>query len=64
MRKVLAEIREGTFAQEWIKEMDTGETHLDELREKAAEERVEDVGREAARADAPRGGQWRQLTFP
>jgi ketol-acid reductoisomerase len=44
MRKVLSEIREGTFAQEWIKEMDTGEAHLDELRAKAAEERVEDVG--------------------
>jgi len=44
MREVLSEIREGTFAQEWIKEMDTGEKQLDELREKAAEERVEDVG--------------------
>jgi ketol-acid reductoisomerase len=44
MRNVLSEIREGTFAQEWIKEMDTGETHLDELREKAADERVEEVG--------------------
>ena len=44
MREVLSEIREGTFAQERIKEMDTGEKHLDELREKAAEERVEDVG--------------------
>ncbi len=44
MRQVLSEIREGTFAQEWIKEMDTGEQHLDELREKASEERVEEVG--------------------
>jgi ketol-acid reductoisomerase len=44
MRQVLSEIREGTFAQEWINEMDTGEKHLDELREKAAAERVEDVG--------------------
>jgi ketol-acid reductoisomerase len=44
MRQVLSEIREGTFAQEWIKEMDTGETHLDELREKASAERIEDVG--------------------
>src|SRR5512136_795759 len=26
MRNVLSEIREGTFAQEWIREMDTGET--------------------------------------
>ena len=44
MRNVLSEIREGTFAQEWIREMDAGETHLDELRAKASEERVEDVG--------------------
>ncbi len=44
MRQVLSEIREGTFAQEWIKEMDTGETHLDELREQARGERIEDVG--------------------
>ena len=44
MRQVLSEIREGTFAQEWIKEMDTGEKHLDELRAKASEERVEEVG--------------------
>ncbi len=44
MRQVLSEIREGTFAREWIKEMDTGEKHLDELREKASEERVEEVG--------------------
>jgi len=44
MREVLSEIREGTFAQEWIKEMDAGEKHLDELRAKAADERVEDVG--------------------
>jgi ketol-acid reductoisomerase len=44
MRGVLSEIREGTFAQEWIKEMDTGEEHLDELRAKAEDERVEGVG--------------------
>jgi ketol-acid reductoisomerase len=46
MRKLLADIREGNFAGEWIKEMGTGEPHLNELRAKAADERIEAVGRE------------------
>ncbi len=46
MRKVLSEIREHTFANEWIKEMNEGEPHLNELREKANGERIEEVGRE------------------
>jgi ketol-acid reductoisomerase len=44
MRKLLSDIREGSFAQEWIEEMSTGERTLRELRAKAAEERVEEVG--------------------
>src|SRR5262245_19533878 len=46
MRRLLADIREGAFAQEWIAEMDTGEQHLTELREEAAGERIERVGKE------------------
>jgi ketol-acid reductoisomerase len=46
MRKLLADIREGGFAREWIEEMDSGESHLAELRQKASEERIEAVGAE------------------
>ena len=46
MRKLLSDIREGTFAREWIEEMDAGEPHLNELRAKAADERIERVGKE------------------
>jgi ketol-acid reductoisomerase len=45
MRRLLSDIREGTFAQEWIEQMGTGEPRLKELRERAAGERIEDVGR-------------------
>ena len=46
MRRLLSDIREGGFAEEWIREMDSGEPHLNELREKAAGERIEEVGKE------------------
>ena len=46
MKKVLQQIQDGTFAREWIAEMDTGEKGLDELRRKAADERIEKVGQE------------------
>jgi ketol-acid reductoisomerase len=46
MRKLLADIREGNFAYEWIQEMEAGEPHLNELRAKAEGERIETVGRE------------------
>ena len=46
MRRLLADIREGGFAREWIAEMDAGEPHLRELREQAADERIEAVGAE------------------
>ena len=46
MRRLLADIREGGFAREWIEEMDAGEPHLRELRERAADERIETVGTE------------------
>jgi ketol-acid reductoisomerase len=46
MRKLLSDIREGSFAHEWIEQMKTGEPRLKELRERAADERIERVGRE------------------
>ncbi len=46
MRKLLSDIREGNFAYEWIQEMEAGEPRLKELREEAAEQRLEEVGRE------------------
>jgi len=46
MRRLLADIREGGFAREWIEEMDAGEPQLRELRARAADERIETVGAE------------------
>ena len=46
MRKLLSDIREGSFAKDWIEQMNTGEPRLKELRAKAADERIEQVGRE------------------
>jgi ketol-acid reductoisomerase len=46
MRQVLSEIREGSFAQEWIDQMGKGEPRLNELRERASAERIESVGSE------------------
>jgi ketol-acid reductoisomerase len=46
MRKLLSDIREGVFAQEWIREMDTGEPGLTRMREEAQRERIERVGQE------------------
>jgi ketol-acid reductoisomerase len=58
MRRVLADIREGGFARDWIEEMDAGEPHLAELRARAAGERIETVGAELRglmHRDAPAG---------
>ena len=46
MRKLLSDIREGSFAQDWIEQMQTGEPKLNELRAKAADEQIEVVGKE------------------
>src|SRR4029450_5064187 len=46
MREVLGEIQDGTFAREWIAEMDSGEHKLEELRRAAADQLLENVGRE------------------
>jgi ketol-acid reductoisomerase len=46
MREVLGEIQDGTFAREWIAEMDSGERKLEELRAAARERQIEQVGSE------------------
>ena len=46
MRALLDDIRSGTFAQEWIAEMDSGEHRLNELRADASSQVLEEVGRE------------------
>jgi ketol-acid reductoisomerase len=59
MRRLLADIREGGFAREWIEEMNAGEPHLRELRERAADERIETVGtelRSVMHREMPAGG--------
>ncbi|HUK96405.1 MAG TPA: ketol-acid reductoisomerase [Gaiellaceae bacterium] len=44
MRAVLAAIRDGSFAREWIAEMDRGQPSLDEYRRELAETQLEQVG--------------------
>jgi ketol-acid reductoisomerase len=46
MREVLGEIQDGTFAREWIAEMESGEHTLDEMRAAARERQIEQVGLE------------------
>ena len=46
MRTVLREVQDGTFAREWIADMDAGEQGLRGLRAEAAQEPIEVVGRE------------------
>jgi ketol-acid reductoisomerase len=46
MRRVLAEVRDGTFAKEWIADMDAGEPGLRGLRAEAESDRLETVGRD------------------
>jgi ketol-acid reductoisomerase len=46
MRRVLAEVRDGTFAREWIADMDAGEAGLRGLRAEAETDRLETVGRD------------------
>ncbi len=44
MRSVLAAIRDGSFAKEWIAEMDRGQPVLADYRRKLAETQIEQVG--------------------
>jgi ketol-acid reductoisomerase len=46
MRELLADVRSGAFAREWIADMDAGEPRLHELRAEAAASRIEQVGAE------------------
>jgi ketol-acid reductoisomerase len=46
MGALLTDIQTGTFAREWIAEMDAGEPRLATLREQAASQTLEQVGRE------------------
>jgi ketol-acid reductoisomerase len=45
MRQILREIREGTFAQEWIAEYRRGAPRLYETRAREQGGRIEEVGR-------------------
>jgi ketol-acid reductoisomerase len=45
MRTLLGDIQDGTFAREWIGDMENGEVKLKALREEAANAQIEAVGR-------------------
>ena len=45
MRTLLREIRDGTFAREWVAEMDAGERNLHAARAALGGEQIEEVGR-------------------
>ena len=45
MRQVLANIRDGSFAREWIAEMENGRPSLEEYRRKLGETQIEQVGK-------------------
>jgi ketol-acid reductoisomerase len=45
MRQILAEVRSGAFAQEWIAEDDAGRPTFRKLREQGAAHPIEEVGR-------------------
>jgi ketol-acid reductoisomerase len=44
MKKILAEIQDGTFATNWIRENETGRKAFDKMRSKEAEHPIEEVG--------------------
>ena len=46
MRKVLAQVQDGTFAREWIAENDEGRPTFNRLRQNAAELPIESIGKE------------------
>ncbi|HZD66997.1 MAG TPA: ketol-acid reductoisomerase, partial [Acidimicrobiales bacterium] len=46
MRQILAEIRDGSFAEEWVAENRAGRPRFQELRQQAARHQVEAVGEE------------------
>jgi ketol-acid reductoisomerase len=46
MARILEEIRDGSFAEEWIAENKAGRPRFNELRQKGAEHPIEKVGSE------------------
>ena len=64
MRKVLTAIQDGSFAREWIAEMDRGAPSLVEARQKLAETEIEQVGKtlRGLQTHEVHGGAWRRLT--
>jgi ketol-acid reductoisomerase len=46
MRKVLKSIQDGTFAKEWIAEMEEGEANLRRQREQETHQPIEEIGRQ------------------
>jgi ketol-acid reductoisomerase len=46
MKNILAEIKDGRFADEWIKESETGRANYKALQQKGAEHPIEKVGKE------------------
>jgi ketol-acid reductoisomerase len=44
MRSVLENIRNGSFARDWVAEMDRGQPSLDDYRRKLADTQIEKVG--------------------
>jgi ketol-acid reductoisomerase len=46
MRRILAEIRDGSFANEWVAESQSGRARFNELREKGRKHPIEKVGAE------------------
>jgi len=46
MKRVLAQVQDGTFAREWIAENDEGRPRFDRLRRENAEHPIESVGKE------------------
>ena len=51
MKQILAEIKDGTFAREWVAEDDAGRPNFTALRDKGAAHPIEQVGAPPARAD-------------
>jgi ketol-acid reductoisomerase len=52
MRKILDEIQDGRFAEEWVKESETGRANYKALQAKGKEHQIEKVG-EQLRAMMP-----------
>ena len=49
MKKILADIQSGKFANEWMAEHRVGMPHFRELRKEAENHPIEEVGEQAAR---------------